>query len=164
MEQVIKPRFAPRDTIDVLIAIPVSIYCLIILGAPGIFIGFLTHSFWTGYIAIVVAYFFPLLFWVRSISINDEGITFHRVLGKPKLLNWQEVESIVEVSRKELVFKGWLWPLPPRELTSCLSAKNHFRINWDGGFTYFPPKDIPLFKELTVRYLSLSHGIEDNRH
>ena len=153
MKQIIKPRILPRDVIDVLIGIPIGLYQVIIfLGVPSIAIGFLTHSFAIGFFAYCLLYCFYLLFMVRKITIDENGIMFHRVLGTPKKLNWQEIETIVEVSRSELLFKGWLC-IPPRELTLSLSAKQHFRIKWRSGFCYFPPKETSVFEEIVKQYI-----------
>jgi hypothetical protein len=84
---------------------------------------------------------------VRSITVDEAGIQFQRLLGYPKSLSRISILSVEEVTRRELVLHGWLWPLfPSRDMTPSLSAKHHFRIRWKDGFCYFPPKDVEQFK------------------
>ncbi|MBA4369530.1 MAG: hypothetical protein C0403_18035 [Desulfobacterium sp.] len=155
MTQIIKPRFAPRDLIDIFIGIPIGLFQAIVLfGIPGVIVGLVSNNVFMGLLGYCIFYCFFLLFSVWKAKLDDEGILFYRVLGNPKRLRWSEINSIEEVGRKEVVIKGWLWPIfPPREFTPCLSAKNHFRITWDNGFCYYPPKDVEVFTQLFKTYM-----------
>jgi hypothetical protein len=56
------------------------------------------------------------------------------------------VESIEEVPRAEVVLRAWLSPrFPPRESTASWTSVGHYRIRWQGGTAYFPPKDVQRF-------------------
>jgi hypothetical protein len=67
-------------------------------------------------------------------------------LGARKKIPWANVESIEEASQAELVLRGWLWPrFPPREYTASMTSIGHYRICWQGGTAYFPPKDVQQF-------------------
>lgn len=139
----IAPRFLPRGVVDFLVSAAVGLFqCLILFGVPASIAYFLTRSTSVALLASVAAYIVFLLFAVRYITLSIDGIQFHRVLGTPKFLPWGQITSIERVSRSELVFRGWLWPLfPPREITASLSSLGHFRIRWPGGFCYYPPRD-----------------------
>jgi hypothetical protein len=72
--------------------------------------------------------------------MSKAGIRFHRLLGGPKFLNWEQVGEILVVNRKELIVQGWLWPLfPAREMSPSFSSLNHVKIKYDDKFVYFPP-------------------------
>jgi hypothetical protein len=89
-----------------------------------------------------------VLFSVSKVSISSAGIRFFRYFGAPKILEWSEIEDIEQVSRGELVLKGWLWPLfPAREMTPSLTSTGHIRIRYGKKFVYFPPKDIAAFEQ-----------------
>jgi hypothetical protein len=93
-----------------------------------------------------------LAFTVWSITLTAQGIHFHRLLGTPKFLPWTSVHSVEIVPRRELIFRGWLWPLfPAREMTASLTSLQHYRITWRDGFCYYPPADTRAFE----RYVSL---------
>jgi hypothetical protein len=125
-----------------------------LLVLPALVAGVFFQSFIIGFVVYCLAYGMFLLFVVRKLSIDDNGILFVRVLGSPKILKWTDIESIEKVSRKELILRGWLWPLfPAREMTACLSSKNHFRIKWRDGFCYFPPRHEGDFEELIRKYI-----------
>jgi len=119
----------------------------IAMGVPALIVAIGVNG-GAGAITFLLLYAISLLFMVRSLEIDGDGILFRRVLGKPKRLLKSEIVSIEEASRREVVVHGWLWPPFPvaREMTACLSARNHFRIRWGNGFCYFPPNDIEQFK------------------
>jgi hypothetical protein len=82
---------------------------------------------------------------VQHLRCDEEGLQFVRPLGAQKIL-WADVESIEEVSRAEVVLRGWLSPrFPSRESTASWTSVGHFRIRWQGGTAYFPPKDVQRF-------------------
>ncbi len=143
-----KPRTLPRDLIDVLVGAPIGILqAVVALGVPAFIVG-ITVGVGAGAITFLLLYAASFLFLVRSLEIEQEGITFRRVLGTPKRLLRSEITSIEEASRSEVLVHGWLWPPWPaaREMTACLSAQKHFRIRWKKGFCYFPPQDLQQFK------------------
>ena len=144
----IKPRTLPRDFLDVLIGLPTGLLQIaVLLIAPSAVIALVLHNLLAGAVAYVLIYAVWLMFMVRSITVDTEGIRFQRMLGSPKRLSRSSILSVEEVTRREVVLHGWLWPLlPAREMTPALSAKHHFRISWGEGFCYFPPKDVEQFK------------------
>jgi hypothetical protein len=100
-------------------------------------------------LAYLLFYSLGLTFTVWSLQLSVDGIRFMRLLGNPKMLRWTEIIDISEASRKEVVVRGWLWPLfPAREMTPCLSALRHFRIRWHFGYRYFPPADADTFLQM----------------
>lgn len=150
----ITPRVLPCDVLDVLIAVPVGTFQVTALFAlPALIVG-TTISSAAGLLTFVFLYAVSLLFMVRTLEIEQDGLHFRRVLGSPKVLLWTQILSIDEAPRWELVFRGWLWPLfPARELTACLSAKHHFRIKWQGGFCYYPPRNVDEFKSAVTEFM-----------
>jgi hypothetical protein len=151
----LKPRLMFRDWFDVLVGLPCGLLgASAVIFIPTVLVGFSLGELinpLAGLVAGMITYFLTTVLWflfvVWSITVDNNGIRFHRVIGNPKHLSWSEITSIEEVGRHELVLRGWLWPIfPSREMTCCLSAKGHFRISWKSGFCYFPPKDIQQFQ------------------
>jgi len=144
----IKPRILPRDIIDILIGFPIGVLsAALVMGVPALIVAF-SVSVDAGAITFLLLYAASFLFLVRSVEVEQDAIIFRRVLGKPKRLLKSEIVSIEEAPRQEVVIHGWLWPIFPlaREMSASLSARNHFRIRWQSGFCYFPPKDIEQFR------------------
>ena len=144
----IKSRTLPRDMIDILIGFPIGLLLVaLVMGVPALVVAF-SVSAGAGAITFLLLYVASFLFMVRSLEIEQDGIIFRRVLGKPKRLLKSEIMSVEEAPRREVIIHGWLWPIFPlaREMSASMSAKNHFRIRWQSGFCYFPPKDIQQFR------------------
>ena len=139
----IKARTMPRDATDIFVGL-VPLLLFLILPAAIVFL--LTRSFvWAG-LTYVLIYLIFVAFTVWSLRISDRGIEFVRLLGKPRLLRWEEITEIAEAPRRELIIHGWLWPrFPTREMTPCLSTLRHFRIRWGGDYCYYPPDDADSF-------------------
>jgi hypothetical protein len=150
----IKPRFLPRDLLDILIGLPVgALQVGVLLILPSVLAALLLNPL-VGVLTYPVIYTVWLLFSVRSITVDVNGIAFHRVFGSPKHLRREEIVSVEEAPRREVVLCGWLWPLfPAREMTPSLSALHHFRIRWAGGYCYFPPKDVAAFPTLITEMM-----------
>lgn len=149
---VIRPRILPRDFLDVCLGLPIGVVqTAILFGLPSLLAYILTRSVLVTFAAFCAAYAFSLLFMVRRLTVSTGGLRFHRILGFPKILPWERISSVAPASRRELIIRGWLWPLfPPREITPSLSAIQHFRITWDSGFCYYPPADPHLFEQHVV--------------
>jgi energy-coupling factor transporter transmembrane protein EcfT len=148
----------PRDFCDVLllfIIVPLQITPIFILPPVGLFLVARMFeekaqaSFILALVAFLVLYFVWITFSVWSLQLSEKGVEFVRLFGKPKF----EITDISEVSRKEVITKGWLWPLfPCREMTACLSALRHFRIRWGENYCYFPPSDADNFLKLVSEF------------
>lgn len=154
---VFSPRFLPRGIVDfaitTLIAFPIQATGLFVV--PAFVTGLLFSSIELALFTAVLVYVLFLLFSVWSVSLSNDGIRFKRMLGGPKFLAWSEVTSVTEVTRWELIRKGWIWPLfPAREMTACLSSVKHYRISWHEGFCYFPPSDTHAFEHHANVHLS----------
>lgn len=151
----IRPRFRPRNAGDALLSVvvivPYQLTVLFIL--PSLVAYLLTRSIPAAVGAPTVIYVVFLAFTVTNLTISAEGLRFHRRLGFPKLLPWADITSIELASQRELVLKGWLWPLlPAREMTPSLSSIGHYRISWVGGFCYYPPRDAEQFEKRIHAY------------
>jgi hypothetical protein len=142
-ELIFKPRVAPRNGADALITTGVGLLqVLVLIGIPGA----IALALWRDLrIALVCMFAINTLFLLMSVTkvvITDEGMRFSRLLGGPRLLAWDVIDVVEEASRKELIVRGWLWPIfPPREFTTSLSSLGHYRIAFRGNVVYFPPKD-----------------------
>lgn len=145
--QTIKPRILPRDALDVVLVLVLLPYQMgVIFGIPCYIVWALTDSSDAVCIAFLIVYGVFLTFVVWSLRFDADGIHFRRLLGKPKLIPWNELRMATVVSRSELVLHGWIWPLyPPRETTFSLSALGHVRFDWPGGYCYFAPADVDQF-------------------
>jgi len=150
----IEPRTRPRGPIDAMVGLTVA---TIQLGAviglalgPAYAVKVLTHSSLAVVLTWVMAFLLLAhlnsLFVVKHLRCDEGGLEFVRALGPGKKISWARVESIEEVSRAAVVLCGWLWPrFPPREYSTCWSSIGHYRIRWQGGTAYFPPKDLQRF-------------------
>jgi hypothetical protein len=152
----VKPRIMPRSIGDFcmgfFVVFPVQMFVLFIL--PGL-VGYLvSHSELMALLPPVIVYLLFLAFSVWSITLTPEGIRFHRLIGVPKFLPWSSISSVEIASQRELITKGWLWPLfPAREMTPSLSSVRHYRISWREGFCYYPPAEAAAFEAHVRRYL-----------
>ncbi len=147
----IKPRVLPRDATDVFIFLLVCLpfQFLPLFGVPFLAGFFVTASPFAGLCMIVSVYLLILLLTVWSLRVSESGIEFRRIFGAPKVLKWTEVSSIRPASRREVILQGWLWPLfPAREMTACLSARDHVRFEGSFGVCFFPPGDLKEFFRL----------------
>jgi hypothetical protein len=152
----ISPRIISRGFSDFCIvsfvAFPVLLLALFIV--PGVVAYLLSGSRLVGVVIAVAIYLVFLSFSVWSMSVSPEGIRFHRWLGSPKFLPWSRINAIAVAPRRELILRGWFWPLlPAREMTASLTSLQHYRINWDTGFCYYPPADPSLFEEHVSKHL-----------
>jgi hypothetical protein len=153
----------PRDFIDIFLGLPIGILLsALFFGIPALLAFILARSLGVGHfpsllvalLAYLLAYGFFLLFMVRRLTVAVDGLHFHRVLGSPKFLSWERISSVTVASRRELILRGWLWPLfPPREITPSLSALHHYRVTWDSGFCYYPPAHTKDFEQHVVSKL-----------
>jgi hypothetical protein len=146
------PRVATQDWLDVLLAALLGVLLAVALfGLPAIIVFLVTHSTLAAVATFVIVYLCFLAFSVWSLSGSDYGLRLHRLLGGPRVIPWSQITSIREVCRAEVIIQGWLWPLfPPREFTPCLSSVGHFRIDYDGGHIYYPPRDIEKFRSFVA--------------
>jgi hypothetical protein len=152
---VFRPRLLPRDAWDLLIlafiAVPFQIVPL--FGGIALIAYAITSSPVAAFFAFVIFCVVFLLFSVRSVCVQPAGIQFRRLLGTPKFIGWNELQSVRIATRIETVRDGWLWPLfPAREMSFGLSAKDHIRIAWQTGYCFFPPTDVAGFLALVRRY------------
>lgn len=147
----IKPRILPRDAADLFIflfvCLPFQFFPL--FGIPFL-AGFLVAgSVIAGIFMILSVYVLILLFTVWTLRVSETGIEFRRIFGSPKFLEWTEFSSIRPATRREVILRGWLWPLfPAREMTACLSARDHVRFEGPFGVCFFPPGDTKEFFKL----------------
>lgn len=158
-ELVIRPHTGPRDLFDVVTGLLVAIPSLgQLYGLPGLATYLISGSVTLGLIgagvggALLVLFVVPL-FTVRAVTIDPDGLRFHRALGSPKFLPWKRITRIAEASRAEVIWWGWLLPpFPARESTRCLSSRYQYRIAWGRRRCYFPPQDPEQFVEAVSRF------------
>lgn len=150
----IEPRLAPRGLVDAAVGLGIGVLNLgvvtVLALVPTYAIHFLTPNplavLPTFVCSFILLSLFPYLFVVRRLRCDEEGLEFVRMLGKPGKIPWAMVESIEEVSRAELLWQGWLRPrFPMREMTESITSVGHYRIRWQGGAAYFPPRDVARF-------------------
>ena len=144
---IVKPRILPRNFFDLLFTFTigfVQIFFLFLL--PSFLIG-LFFGKELGLASFILIYIIFLMFTVTKLTLTETGIRFHRILGRPRFLKWDQIDSIVVADRYELMFKGWLWPpFPCREITPSLTTENHSKISYDRDkIVFFPPKSLDEF-------------------
>jgi hypothetical protein len=139
----VKPRIMPRDFIDCLLSLSVSLLLVSILfGIPALAAYAITHSRVAAVVTFCLVYALFSCFAVTRLTLSAAGIQFHRLFGSPRFLPWSRIVSISFAPRGELVLRGWLWPpFPAREMTASLTAREHLRITWQDGYCYFPPAE-----------------------
>lgn len=153
----IKPRIASRGLKDFLvvafIVLPVQLIGLLVI--PAAFIYMMTHSWTAAILVAAIIYFVFMSLVVTALRVTSEGIHFLRRFGNPKFLSWEQIKSVSVAPPKELIIYGWLWPLlPAREMTASFSCLQHYRIQWQNGYCYFPPLDTELFEHCVSQNLS----------
>ena len=150
----VKPRLRPRNAADLLICIVVgSLQLLVLFALPCGVIYISTSSALVSGLGFLVLYAIFLSIGVWSLQLTPDGVQFRRFLGSPKFVPWNRISMVKRVPRSELILHGWLWPpFPAREMTASLSSQDHFRIQYDTGFRYFPPSDPDNFEELIPQF------------
>jgi hypothetical protein len=79
---------------------------------------------------------------VSALELDDMGIRFRRFAGRPRFLSWDNLKGVRRAERAEVVLRGWLLPpIPPRAAARSVTSMGHYRFDWQGGSTYFPPAD-----------------------
>jgi hypothetical protein len=158
----VKPRIWPRSVLDFCIVMfliaPILIFVLFVV--PSLIAFLLTGSLEITLLIFLLIYVAYLCFTVWSITLDAEGIRFHRLIGRPKFLPWSSVLEIEVAPRWEMICCGQLWPrFPPLEMTASLATTHHYRISWRSGYCYYPPVDPAAF-ESVVRTLWVRHANE----
>ena len=143
---VLRPHAAPRDLRDAFIAI----VALFLITAAVLLVGYAPLRLWLepfgaalGALALAaVAVLALALYSVSAIELDDVGIRFRRMIGRPRFLAWDRVTAVRRADRAEVVLRGWLLPpLPPRAAARSITSIGHYRFDWKGGSCYFPPMD-----------------------
>ncbi len=166
----IDPWIPPRNAIDLLAGMGAELGLLwplivvtgilggLTLGMTGMLAGvglgglLLLPAWLIDYILASRSTFTLPFFGTAHLSIHTLGIDFHRPLAKPKLVYWEQLLSIRPARPREVFMLGWvLWPLG-RELTPTKSIHGHYRIEWTGGVSFFPPLDPRLFEHAIRRF------------
>ncbi len=156
VEMTFPPKVVTQGVFDALLATLFGLLLVAILcGLPAVLVFLLTQSLIAAAAAFLVVYLGFLAFTVWSLSASERGLRLHRLFGAPRLIPWDQITSVREVGREELILQGWLWPLfPPREFTPCMSSMGHFRIDFDGRHLYYPPRDADLFRQYMASKLN----------
>ena len=149
-----KPKITTSGFIDFVIFLTFGILQTVIMFAlPGYLIFSVTGNEILGWASGAALYIVFTLFIVKSITISESGIDLKRMFGNPKSIPWDRVRGYIEVTPKEVIIFGWLWPLfPAREMTPCMSCKGHVRIQLDDGYFYYPPNDLHRFREALEKH------------
>jgi len=151
----IRPNLAPRSFADASITASLLLLAVALLAGLGVTTAH-ALSLPSSLPIVAVALCLTLLArtrTVRAIHMNGAGIRFVRWYGTPDFLPWEQVQNIRPATRQEVIFQGWLQvPLHPREATASLSSEGHYRIEWENGFTFYPPLDESAFREAVLRW------------
>ena len=165
-EVVFPVQLKARDLVDVslaLLLVPLIVGLFWIL--PGVLIGWLGMQAGLGTRSMVgvgigggTAVFFGLFFLLRlgaaqRAVVSRTGIHLIPDVGAPRVIPWDRLRRIEEVTRSEVVRKVWIWPgLPPRGSIMGMSALHQFRIEWDDGCYYFAPAEPEAFVKAVQEY------------
>ena len=152
------PRLLPRDRWDALITFGFALlaipFCLALLEV-------LKYQ-WSNqlipsaiFLVILMPASYALLISVRRLTVDQMGIQIHRWLGGPRFLHWEQIKQITLASREEVLLRGYLLPpLPAKATMNTTSYLGHYRIEWDGGVIYFPPREAEAFLTAVRRWQS----------
>ena len=143
IERIFQPRMAPRNASDTMLSIVIGIFQTCTMFVLPALVSYLMFPSWAfaGGVGIALYVVFSC-FCVSNLVISSAGIGFTRTLGGPKFIPWSDISAIREVSRIEVIWRGWLWPLfPAREMTPTFTSLGHFRIQFGSKSVYFPPAD-----------------------
>jgi hypothetical protein len=149
---IVRPNRALEDRTD--IAVVAAAAALLVLAAGALLL-LVYEAFGPGPTILIlpllsIGFSLHAVEWLR---IDEQGIRFGRRWGTPKFLPWTAVRHIRPATRREVVLFGWLWPpFPPREATRALTSVGHYRIEWEGGYCYFPPDDEGTFRRAVERW------------
>lgn len=153
---VIRPHTPPRDARDAFI----SVVTLLLIAAGATLLSYaLLSTLFSGYVAAIIALILVAgliaalaLFTVSALELDDAGIRFRRLIGKPRFLAWESLTGVRRAERAEVVLRGWLLPpIPPRGAALTLTSLGHYRFDWDGGYCFFPPADETALLEIVQR-------------
>lgn len=151
----IKPRILPRSILDLLICLPaMTVQMLLLFVIPLIVIFLLTRNEILVISVFLLVWGFFLLGGVRYLLVDEKGILLRRVVGAPRFISWDDLESVEVSSPLNTIIHGWLWPpIPAREMTYSLSAHEHVQFTCAGGKrTFFPPKQTQELLSLVSNY------------
>jgi hypothetical protein len=150
----IAPRGTPRNGID---AILLSLMTVVIIavgyGLP-LGIAYLVTQDFDRAFAVVAIWAFVLaltltcLVW--GLRIDERGIRFRRLLGRPRLIEWSRLKEVREVTRWEALVKATF--VPWRAWNMSFTTDHFYRIAWDSGYYLFPPDDVHLFRQAIHRW------------
>ena len=149
----VEPRLMPRGPVDAAVGVAAGMFQLAVLGfgvlLPAAAAGWITENpFVVLTILAATILGLPLvlhLVVVQRLRCDDEGLAFVKGFGRAKKIRWADVQSVEPATRAEVV-RGWLWPFSPTpEMTATLTSTGHYRVRWNGGVAYFPPRDAARF-------------------
>ena len=158
---VIEPWLASRDGIDVLSSLLLCLEAAVVLGLVFAVCGIAAYGWLPDEVGVYVGLagafillqaggIYELLCRVRRLRVDAAGIAFGRRLGKPKFLAWGQIRGIRPATRSEVFIHAWLWLW--LEPTKSESTAGHYRIEWDDGCRFFPPKDPALFENAIRKF------------
>jgi hypothetical protein len=152
-------RLNPRDGTDVLMGVALSVWILAIFAVLPLVVAW----WWTGdlrtgrivaTIVLAVAAAFVFFSSIRFVALGPDGVRLTRYSGTERFLPWKDVKAIEEVARKEIFLRFWPFPgLPVRGNAISGTTRGQFRIDYEGGCCYFPPKDVDGFREAAAQRL-----------
>lgn len=150
----IRPRILPRSIFDLLICLPAIIIQGLLLLAPILILFLLTKNELLVLVYFLAVSVFFLLGGVRYLLIDENGIVLKRMIGTPRFISWDEIESVEISSPINTIIYGWLWPpIPAREMTYSLSTYRHVQFTYSGGKrTFFPPKKVQELLSIVSNY------------
>ena len=143
---VIRPHAPPRDLRDAFIAI----VALFLIAAAALLLGYVPLRFFleplpaaSGALGVAALAVVALgAYSVSALELDDTGIRFRRLVGQPRFVSWDRLTGVRRAERAEVVLRGWLLPpIPPRAAARSVTSVGHYRFEWAGGATYFPPAD-----------------------
>ena len=150
-QYVFKLRFWPRDKIDYAV---MSVACVIGFVCGIAMVIYLRESIGAllaiaGILSVVLGMLLRLN--VQHVTATESGLHLGRQWGASRFVEWRDIEGIRRASRREYLFVSYFKPRHTSPL--CMTYRDHFRIDWRGGYFYFPPEEPEVFVETIESYL-----------
>ena len=173
LSQSFRERLLPRDRVDWLLAIPLTVWiATLFCGIPAV-IAYACFR-WGGF-SQINAYFLSVIVGlgvlldvcllvglpaVRTVTLDRDGLLLRRYSGWHKRVPWDRLRRVTEAPRAEVFRRVWLWPgVPPRGSVLCGTSLHQFQIEWEGGEYYFCPTDpVDFMWEIRQRRPKLLEG------
>ena len=127
----------------VLVGITVAVCYGLDLDFPGFLDSLAVLDLLYGLLAVVCGAVVTSLSGIRSVVFFEYGFEVRYVVGPPIFVQWERVRSVRTVSPLENTLTAMFHPR--RTCTFATTMRQVIRVDWNGGYLLFPPREYELF-------------------